>query len=268
MNKYPLVTINERTLGPYFEGNVFVWDIDKTYLDTHFSSLKGLSRIPIEFAQDKKSVAGMPEILRGLRRGGEAGIACHPLYFVSASPALLRSVIEHKMQLDGVEYDGFTFKDWPLILRRLQPWRLSHQFGFKVSALLEGRLERPMSTEYLFGDNAEMDPKALTFYSYIVNLSSSQDEIQQKLDQMDVRQQDKRCILQLTANLPLQRGTVKGIYIRQVNTQKPSFESDDTDIYHEFSDARELGEILYQQNLVDELTLDQLKNLVRPITLK
>ena len=117
---YPLCEIDNRSLPPDYAGPVFIWDVDKTYLSTHFSSLQGLVRIPVEFPIDKRAIPGMPELVRGLRKGRGAGVACAPLYFITASPPQLRSALENKMLLDGVEFDGITFKDW---LRTLIPTR-------------------------------------------------------------------------------------------------------------------------------------------------
>lgn len=89
--RYPLRINDERVLPDGYDGPVYVWDIDKTYLSTHFSSLHGLARIPLEFAVDKVAIPGMPELLRGLRKGAGPHYAGHPLYFVSASPPSSRA---------------------------------------------------------------------------------------------------------------------------------------------------------------------------------
>ena len=47
-----LTRTNERRIAPDYAGDVLIWDIDKTYLDTHFSSFRGLLRIPLELAVD------------------------------------------------------------------------------------------------------------------------------------------------------------------------------------------------------------------------
>ena len=60
---------NERRLDPDYTGEILLWDIDKTYLDTHCSSWRGLARIPFELAIDKVTVPGSVPILRALRRG-------------------------------------------------------------------------------------------------------------------------------------------------------------------------------------------------------
>ncbi|HQF25177.1 MAG TPA: hypothetical protein PL065_17065, partial [Polyangiaceae bacterium] len=157
---YPLSVVDDRIFSLDYDGPVFIWDIDKTYLATRFSQPKYMARIPIEFAVDKQAIAGMPEVLRGIRRGTTAAFACAPLYFVSASPPQLRAVITRKMLLDGVEYDGITFKDWAKTIMQRRPGRLKEQVGFKICALLEGRRRRPMASEYLFGDDVEKDAVA------------------------------------------------------------------------------------------------------------
>src|SRR5215467_9539607 len=137
---YPLSVRDDRLLPKDYDGLVYVWDIDKTYLATPFSSVWGLIQIPLEFAIDKRAIPGMPEVLRGLRRGAGPEVSCTPLYFISASSHFMRGVIESKMLRDGVEQDGIIFKDWYRVLLSLHPRRLFEQVGFKMVALLMGRL--------------------------------------------------------------------------------------------------------------------------------
>ena len=102
---------NDRELPSDYRGDVLFWDIDQTYLDTRFSSLQGLLRIPLEIALDKAAIPGAAPLLRALRRGPGAKSALVPLYFVSGSPHQLRRAVERKMLLDGGEQDDITFKD-------------------------------------------------------------------------------------------------------------------------------------------------------------
>ena len=210
---YPLQIDDQRTLPEGYDGPVFVWDIDKTYLSTHFSSLQGLSRIPLEFAVDKQAIAGMPEVLRGIRRGPGPGYGCVPLYFVTASPPQLRGVLEHKMILDGVEFDGITFKNWWKIMKRGRPKRLLDQVGFKVCALLEGRQRRPLATEYLFGDDAESDADAFALYARLVHKEISSGEAADRMAEAGMREDNRRCALALLDRLPSKRGKVGRIFI-------------------------------------------------------
>ena len=159
MITYPfLERTNYRTLPPGYGGDVCVWDIDKTYLDTRFSSLRGLAAIPFEAAIDKRALPGTVPLLRALRRGPGDKSALVPLYFVSGSPKQLRSVIERKMTLDGVDFDGITFKDQWGLVRARRPRAIKEQVGYKLIALLLYRLETPASARWLlFGDDVEMD---------------------------------------------------------------------------------------------------------------
>src|SRR5437868_8900070 len=93
---------NERRLTAEYRGDILLWDIDKTYLDTRFSSMRGLLAIPFEFAIDKRTIPGAAVLLRALRRGSGEESALVPLYFISGSPPQLRRVVERKMLLDGV----------------------------------------------------------------------------------------------------------------------------------------------------------------------
>lgn len=218
---YPLSIEDQRQLDAGYDGPVFVWDIDKTYLSTRFSSLKGLSRIPIEFAVDKKAIPGMPAVLRGLRRGPGADFACSPLYFVSASPPQLRRVVTHKMQLDGVEWDGIIFKDWIGTLLQLKPGRLKDQLGFKLSALLTGRQSRPRAVEYLFGDDVEMDAEAFALYARLLDGELGAGELEERLEKEGVSAEDRKGIQNLLANLPAQRGRVGRVFVHLEKNHAP-----------------------------------------------
>ncbi len=156
----------DRVVDADFAGDVYVWDIDKTYLDTRFSSLRGLLAIPFELAVDKNNVAGTVPVLRALRAGPdpkEPRFA--PLYFVSGSPPHLRDVVEKKMILDGVQFDGITFKDQLGLLLSGRPSAITEQVGYKLNALLTLRRQLPPPRPAgeptvrfsLFGDDVEKD---------------------------------------------------------------------------------------------------------------
>lgn len=160
---------NHRHFGADWLGDVFVWDIDKTYLDTRFSSLRGLLAIPFEFAIDKHAVFGAVAVLRALRLGPDpAGPRFSPLYFVSGSPPGLRTVVEKKMVLDGVQADGVTFKDQFGLLRAGRPRAIKEQVGYKLAALLMLRAELPAGARFsLFGDDVESDMEAFLLFGRV-----------------------------------------------------------------------------------------------------
>lgn len=218
---YPLREWSQRTLPSGYDGPAYVSDIDKTYLATRFSSFKGLAKIPIEFAVDKASIAGMPEVLRGVRRGPGPGFASAPLYFVSSSPPQLRPVLERKMLLDGVQPDGLTFKDWAATVRQLRPGRLKDHLGFKLAALLHGRRQRLLSTEYLFGDDVERDAQSYSLYARALGDELTDAAFDRALEEGGVAADDRRCIVSLRAALPEPRGKVGGIFIMMVRSDAP-----------------------------------------------
>ena len=166
---FPIHRQSYRTLPPDWVGEVFVADIDRTYLATQISSMKGMARIPFERAADKEDIAGMARLFREIRRGPGPELRNTPLYFVSASPAQLRPVIERKMRLDGIGFDGTTFKNWTGVLRQLRLRRFREQVGFKLTALLAGRAELPPGAiENLVGDDLETDPLTYALYADVL----------------------------------------------------------------------------------------------------
>jgi len=219
---YPLWIAEQRDYPEGYAGRVFVWDIDKTYLDTRFSSLRGMARIPVEFAVDKRAIPGMPETLRGLRRGVGKGFAAAPIYFVSASPPQMRRVIERKMLLDEVEHDGLVFKDWLAALRGLRPGRLTEQLGFKLCALLACRRSRPASREVLFGDDVESDALAFSLYARLLAGEMSPGDAEQALQEAGVKRDDRRCVQALLDELGGSGGRVERIFIHLARGGEPA----------------------------------------------
>ena len=210
--RYPLDRSNERTYPEDFQGTVYVWDIDKTYLVTEFDSLRGLLAIPFEFAVDKRNVAGTDALLRALRRSGDLAPS-NPIYFISGSPSQLRGVIEKKMTLDGVEYDGITFKDHLRILRSRNVARIKEQIGYKLSALLLNRRELPWGVEeVLFGDDSESDALIYAIYADVIAGRLRGDELKATLLKNHVALEDATYAVSLSAGLP-KRDLVRCVYI-------------------------------------------------------
>jgi hypothetical protein len=146
---------------------VLIWDLDKTYLQTHYDSLRDLVRTALEKAADKRAYPGAAILLRALRRTPRGTV--RPTYFVSASPPQLRDVITAKFVIDGVEVDGIYFKDNLKNLRPGRTERLREQIGYKLLALVDLRRRLPEgAVEVMFGDDAESDPRAYTLYSAII----------------------------------------------------------------------------------------------------
>lgn len=213
---------NDRHLPPGYDGPILLWDIDKTYLDTNFSTKRGLLTIPFELAIDKRNVPGSVPLLRALRRGPGEQPALTPLYFVSGSPPQLRRIIEKKMTLDGVQFDGLTFKDqWGLVrARRMKD--VKRQIGYKLAALLGYRRTVPSTARWLlFGDDVEQDSEAFLLFGEVCARLRG-DALAARLRKYDVHPDDVRMILDLSAPLPLDRDPVERVFIHLSNQSDPS----------------------------------------------
>lgn len=154
---FPMVRKLQRSLPADYAGPAYIWDIDKTWLDTRFSQLRGMLKIPFEFAIDKQALPGTTALLHALRQGPSER-EHRPLYFITASPPFIRKAIERKMLIDGIEFDGITYKDQVEVFRRREFGSLKEHTAFKLGALLLLARDFPIATQiYMFGDDAERD---------------------------------------------------------------------------------------------------------------
>lgn len=198
MKSYPLLQINERSLPSDYAGPVFVWDVDKTYLDTDFKSLWGLLRIPLEMAIDKRSIPGTAAVLRECRHGPRKDPRHTPIYFVSASPPQLAGVIRRKMLLDGLQPDGFIFKDQLTLVLRGRFKQLKHQVEYKLTAhwQLIAALPRQASL-VVVGDDWESDAQVFSLLDAAQSGSLEGDSLGRALAETGVRQRSIAPMLDL-----------------------------------------------------------------------
>ena len=175
---FPLIRYEYRLIPDDFRGIIVTSDIDKTYLDTQFASFRDLLRTALESAAEKRSLLGMAPLLRGFQSEEDVENPS-ALYFISASPPMMRDTLLEKMTLDGIKPDGLTLKD-PIRLVRRGRWRhLRHHILYKLTALLLNRYARPPSaqvTELLVGDDSETDAQTYLFYHRILNATISPQE--------------------------------------------------------------------------------------------
>lgn len=144
--------------------HIFRWDLDKTYLHTEFDTWRDLVRTAMETPEVKRAVAGATVLLRELR----AGAACH-LTVLSGSPEQMRSTLESKLRLDGIQWDEFILKPSLRHIMRLRFRALRDQVGYKLPALLRSRRSLPGAVpETLFGDDAEADALVYSLYADIL----------------------------------------------------------------------------------------------------
>jgi len=143
-----------------------LWDLDKTYLVSHFDSLRQLIRIPFQKGTDKVAVPGVAALIRALRRTAQENGRRPRVYFLSASPPQIGSAIRDKLDLDGIDYDGITFKDQVRNLMRGRFDAVLEQIGYKLEQLLRRSADAEAgATELLFGDDWESDPFIYSLYA-------------------------------------------------------------------------------------------------------
>ncbi len=143
---------------------IYRWDLDKTYLQTEFDSLRDLLRTAFQKAHEKQAVPGASALIRELAANGDTRLC-----IVSGSPKQLRSVLEEKLKLDGVVWDEFVLKDNVGNLMRGRFRALRGQVGYKLPALLESRAKAPVEAEeVLFGDDAEADAFIYSLFADMV----------------------------------------------------------------------------------------------------
>ncbi|MBI3784944.1 MAG: hypothetical protein HY270_16245 [Deltaproteobacteria bacterium] len=148
---------------------VFSWDLDKTYLKSEFDSLRELVKIPFEKPEDKIAVPGVVPLIRNLRSQAATAGRDARVFFISASPPQIAKAIKDKLALDGVEYDGITFKNQLQNIVRGKFRNLREQVGYKLTELLRARPSFPaVAREVLFGDDWESDPIIYSLYGDIL----------------------------------------------------------------------------------------------------
>lgn len=146
---------------------VYRWDLDKTYLDTDFESMRGLFRSAVESARNKRAIPGATALLRELAR--ERPGWRPRIVLLSGSPTQMRSVLEQKLRMDGIRWDDFVLKDTLGSLRRGRFRAVKDQFGYKLPQLLQGRIGMGAGVrEILFGDDAEADALIYSVYADVI----------------------------------------------------------------------------------------------------
>jgi hypothetical protein len=142
--------------------HIFRWDLDKTYLETSFSSFRGLLRTALETAEQKKNVPGSATLLRSLI---SANAGCR-VTVISGSPTQMRGVLEEKFAIDGVSIDDLVLKDNLRNIRRGHFKAVTNQIGYKLPGLFAQRVGLGAdATETLFGDDTEADALIYTLYA-------------------------------------------------------------------------------------------------------
>ncbi|MFN8847331.1 MAG: phosphatase domain-containing protein [Bdellovibrionales bacterium] len=205
---------------------VFVWDMDKTYLDTSIDSFSGLLQTILERAMSKKNIPGTDTLLQSLAHKHALTLgpdSSFPIYFITASPPQMEERIMEKLAIDSIRPLGCFFKDNLKNLRPGRWWRLTKQVGFKVQALLQLRLRlREDVRQICWGDDSESDAIIYNLYSDICARRLSTHEIRSVLEDLGCTADQIDQILLLQAQVP-DRDPVEKIYINLAKDTDPDY---------------------------------------------
>lgn len=194
------VNVNETSYD-----EVFVWDLDKTYLDTSWGSLKELWRTAVEKGGQKRNVPGTGSLVRALKSSWEEerGGRPFPIYFITASPPQIEQRIAEKLELDTILPLGAFFKDNLKNLKPRRLWRLTQQVGFKLQALLQLRTRlKDDVRQVLWGDDSESDAVIYSLYSDVCARRWTEKELLNILRGLHVVGEQTDTILDLQDRIP------------------------------------------------------------------
>lgn len=213
--------------GPPPPHVIYRWDLDKTYLQTEFDTVRQLLRTAFEGPEDKRTVPGAATLLRELKRGAPPAAPSGPsggarICFISGSPRQMRRVLTEKLRLDGIEHDEFILKP---NLRNLLTGRfraMREQVGYKLPALLTGRAGVVAEThEVCFGDDAESDGFIYSLYGDVLAGRVAKDLLERILTEAGVYPDDAARAVSLAAALP-RADAVERIFIHLDRRSPPS----------------------------------------------
>ena len=217
---------------PYVEGlieknmeEIFVWDLDKTYLDTTIDSLSGLFATAVERAFAKRNVPGTNTLLQVLSKRWleQHGQTRFPIFFISASPPQMEERILEKFSLDGIRPLGCFYKD---NLKNLSPkrwWRLNKQVGYKLQALLQLRIRlRDDVRQVMWGDDSESDAIIYNLYSDVCSRRIGTQDLRSVLKSLGVTNEQVDRILMLQSQIP-ETDPVEKIYINLAVDTDPDY---------------------------------------------
>lgn len=204
---------------------VYIWDLDKTYLDTKIDSFKGLLSAIFEKSLTKKNIPGASELIKSISRFRKKHFSegTFPLFFVSASPPQMETKIYEKFQLDDNKPLMMFYKD---NLKNLVPSRFSflkRQIGYKLQALLQLRVQLRENVKIIcFGDDSESDAIIYTLFSDICARRKTTQQLSKLLDRLGVNMAQIEEILRLQNLIEIQ-DPVDKIYINLATDTDPQY---------------------------------------------
>ena len=173
---------------------IFIWDLDKTYLDTDFGGFRKILKIAFEQAIEKQNVPGTDQLVRSLAKYNTP----FPIFFISASPPQMQEKIYEKWMHDKIQPYGFYSKDNLKNLKFGRWSRLTNHIGFKIQALMEIRFLISKDTKMVcWGDDSESDATIYSLFSDICSYRLSDKETTSLLKEFNVLSEQIDLILEL-----------------------------------------------------------------------
>ncbi|MCX6125416.1 MAG: hypothetical protein NTV34_11820 [Proteobacteria bacterium] len=234
-----------------------VCDLDKTYVETEFESWAKMARIPFERPHEKITVPGASEVLQELRWGGqEIERISKPrsgLHFVSSSPPQLRSALEGKLILDGLDWTSDTFKNQSYNIRMARMDLLRHHIAYKTRAIFDIVKEIPESSSmWLIGDNAEYDPFVYVGIKLFLEGHATGMNLKSWLAAAHVESVVIEQVMDQSENLQQRKVKIDGIFIRKLQNYPVVNASPVSDSIFMFESWFEIGWRWIQEGLISE----------------
>ena len=207
---------------------VYIWDLDKTYLDTVSDTLLGFFRTIFGSATAKKNIPGTASLCLSLK-SHYSKTDPFPLFFITASPPELKKQIIKKFQLDNLEPKGLFCKDILSLIKKMDFRSLGHQFGYKLEALLQLRRHLGENVQQImWGDDRESDATIYSLYSDICSRRIEHRDLIKILKALKVPSTQIDNLLAIQSQIPI-NDPVEKIYINL---------ADDTDTEYYFKFGR------------------------------
>lgn len=204
---------------------IYVWDLDKTYLDTKIDSFRGLLETIFEKSLTKKNIPGSSELIKSMTRFRKKHFDDNifPLFFVSASPPQMESKIYEKFLLDDISPLMMFYKD---NLKNLMPSKflfLKKQIGYKIQALMQLRVQLGANVKMIcFGDDSESDATIYTLFSDICARRHTSAQLTKLLERLGVSAAQVDEILRMQSMIEIQ-DPVDKIYINLATDTDPLY---------------------------------------------
>ena len=204
---------------------VYIWDLDKTYLEPHGFTLGGIWKTLLGRPHLPKHRPGFNILLSCMKslwekKGSSQGL--FPLFFLSTSSPFLEPVIREDLKMQSISPMGFFFKK----SRGWTPkfWKNSNShMGYKLQALMEVRSRLALGTSMiLWGDDSESDAVTYSLYSDICTRRQTKEELWEILNHYCVGKNQIESIFELQTQCP-SVDPVEKIYIHLALDTDPEY---------------------------------------------